>query len=55
MVYFGSDDGNLYALHAQTGTKVWNFTTNGSIQSSPAVANGVVYFGSDDGNLYAVG
>ena len=31
----------------------WQTTTGNSIESSPAVANGVVYVGSDDGNLYA--
>lgn len=57
---FGSDDGNIYALNASTGTKLWNFATNGVIFSSPAVANGVVYVGTEDtgsldgGNLYAL-
>jgi outer membrane protein assembly factor BamB len=27
---------------------------NSTVESSPAVANGVVYVGSDDGNLYAL-
>ena len=31
----------------------WDYSTNGSIISSPAIANGVVYIGSDDHNLYA--
>ena len=32
----------------------WKFKTEGSVWSSPAVADGVVYFGSWDNNLYAV-
>lgn len=32
----------------------WTFSTNGTIVSSPAAANGVVYVGSADGSLYAV-
>jgi outer membrane protein assembly factor BamB len=32
----------------------WIFTTQGAVESSPAVVNGVVYIGSDDGNLYAL-
>ena len=32
----------------------WSYTTGGGVESSPAVANGVVYVGSDDGNLYAL-
>ena len=48
MVYVGSDDGNVYALNAATGAKLWNYTTSGAV-SSPAVSNGVVYVGSSEG------
>ena len=54
MVYVGSNDGNLYALDATTGIKIWNFTTGDAIWSSPAIANGVVYVGSNDNNTYAL-
>lgn len=47
--------GNLSALNLETGTLLWTFTSQiNSIDTSPAVADGVVYFGSDDGNLYAL-
>ena len=42
VVYVGSDDGNLYALNASTGAKVWSYFTRDGVSSSPAVANGVV-------------
>jgi hypothetical protein len=32
----------------------WSHTTGGFVESSPAVANGVVYVGSDDNNVYAL-
>ncbi|MDO3624866.1 PQQ-binding-like beta-propeller repeat protein [Mucilaginibacter sp. BT774] len=54
IIYFGSSDGNLYALHARTGEKKWAFKTNGLIHSSPALYNSNVYFGSWDTFLYAV-
>ncbi len=56
LVYVGSDDDKLYALHAVTGTRKWSYTTGSAIWSSPAVANGVVYVGSYDGDdkLYAL-
>ncbi len=59
VVYVGSGDGNIYAMNATTGTKLWNYTTDlgffgNAVSSSPAVANGVVYFGSDDDNVYAL-
>ncbi|XES78587.1 MAG: PQQ-binding-like beta-propeller repeat protein [Candidatus Bathyarchaeia archaeon] len=44
-VYFGSDDGSIYAVDAQDGTLIWDFTTEGPARSSPAVVNGVVYAG----------
>ncbi len=61
IVYFGSYDGKIYALHAGNGTEYWNYTTTGvapnQIYSSPAVANGHVYIGGGEGNtnLYAIG
>ena len=55
VVYVGSDDGNVYALNASTGAKLWSYTTGSYVDSSPAVANGVVYVGSSDGNVYAFG
>ncbi|HYK36730.1 PQQ-binding-like beta-propeller repeat protein [Alloacidobacterium sp.] len=54
VVYFGSDDHNLYAVNASTGARLWTYTTGGFVNSSPAVVNGVVYFGSGDDNVYAL-
>jgi eukaryotic-like serine/threonine-protein kinase len=54
VVYFGSDDYNVYAVDARHGTKIWNFPTGGPVESSPAVVDGVVYIGSEDYNVYAV-
>ncbi len=50
----GIFEGRLYALNAITGAELWNFTTSAPVESSPAVANGVVYIGSDNGDLYAL-
>ena len=46
VVYVGSDDGNVYALNAANGAKLWNYTTGSEVYSSPAVVDGVVYIGS---------
>ena len=57
-LYVGSDDGNLYAVDANSGMVVWSFATNGPVISSPAVALGgaqpVIVVGSSDGNVYFV-
>jgi eukaryotic-like serine/threonine-protein kinase len=53
-VYFGSSDGNLYALDAINGSLKWKFKTNGIIHTSPALYRGTIFFGSWDTYLYAV-
>jgi outer membrane protein assembly factor BamB len=70
LVYVGSFDYKLYAFSAAAGsanctttgtppvttcTPLWTGATGYVIDSSPAVANGVVYVGSGDGKLYAFG
>src|SRR6266536_2127257 len=35
-VYFGSSDGNLYALVADSGEQQWKFDTKSRVPSSPA-------------------
>ncbi len=52
--YFGSTDGNVYAVETATGTKRWAFKTEARVTSSPAVEAGLVYVGSYDGNFYAI-
>ena len=59
-VYFGADDGMLYALDAGTGEPKLGtggvfFPAEAPIWSTPMVNNGVVYFGTMDGTLYGVG
>ena len=58
-VYFGSDDGKLYALDANTGESKLGtggvfFPAEGPIWGAPLVKGGVVYFGTMDGRLYGV-
>ncbi|HKJ34840.1 MAG TPA: PQQ-binding-like beta-propeller repeat protein [Balneolales bacterium] len=54
IVYFGSSDGVIHALHEKNGTPVWNFKTKGEIASRPEVSNGLLYILSGDGNFYAI-
>ena len=54
VLYFGSDDGNVYAVDAADGRQVWKHATRGPVPSSPAVAGDTLYVGSYDGNFYAL-
>jgi outer membrane protein assembly factor BamB len=53
-VFFGSGDGNVYALDASTGEVKWKFQTGDVIHSSPAIADGTLFIGSWDGYMYAL-
>jgi outer membrane protein assembly factor BamB len=53
-VYFGSRDGNLYCLHADSGKLKWKWATGRPVLSSPAIADESVYFGSDNGIIYCL-
>ena len=35
VVYVGSDDGNVYALNASTGAKLWSYATGGQCFPRP--------------------
>jgi outer membrane protein assembly factor BamB len=54
LVLIGSRDRRLYALDRATGKQVWDFPTDGKVDSSPVVVGQRVYFGSHDGNLYVL-
>ena len=53
-LYFGSDDGNVYAVDAATGRQVWKRATKGPVPGTPAVAGDTLYVGSYDGHFYAL-
>ncbi len=54
VIYFGSDDGGIYAVEEETGRQLWRHITNGPVCATPAVADGVVFVGSYDGKFYAL-
>ncbi|MDR0471025.1 MAG: PQQ-like beta-propeller repeat protein, partial [Nitrososphaerota archaeon] len=60
VLYFGSDDGNLYALNATSGLELWNYQISSpiSLDSSswriggvglPVVCDGVLFVGCGEG------
>jgi exopolysaccharide biosynthesis WecB/TagA/CpsF family protein len=53
VVYFGSFNGKMYGVSATTGTKVWEYQTEGAILSSPALSGHTLVVASEDSNVYA--
>lgn len=53
-IYFGSDDGNFYALDVESGYMRWVFKSGAEINSIPYADSKQVYFGSKDGKVYAL-
>lgn len=53
-LFFGSGDGRVYALKAETGEVIWSFQTNDIVHNTPVVYGDKLYIGSFDGNLYAL-
>lgn len=53
-VYFGSGDGNVYALNAASGVVSWKFKTGDVVHASPAIADGTLFIGSWDSYFYAL-
>lgn len=54
VMYFGSTDGNFYALDLETGYMRWVFKTGAPVNSIPFADEHNVYFGSNDGKVYSV-
>jgi len=63
-VYFGADDGNLYAINPEdrnnsetfpVSGREWTFSTGGAVDTTPAIApDGTILVVSEDDTLYAV-
>lgn len=53
-IYFGTDEGRVFALTAGGGTKKWRTQLPGPVVTSPAAVDGTVYIGCEDTNVYAL-
>jgi len=54
LVFFGSDDGYIYAVEQKTGQKAWSFQTKDAVEAPPCLINDMVVVGSLDSFLYAL-
>ncbi len=54
VVYAGGHKGEVVALNAETGRRLWRVDTRLPLSAGPGVGDGVVVFGSSDGNVVAL-
>ncbi|MBN1312384.1 MAG: PQQ-binding-like beta-propeller repeat protein [Anaerolineae bacterium] len=53
-IYAATEDGAIHALDRETGLVEWSYETNGSIWSTPLLADGVLYITALDRRLYVL-
>jgi outer membrane protein assembly factor BamB len=55
-LFFGSDDGNVYAVNTADGTKVWSTQLNSPVRASPLVSSdgNTLYVPTANGALFAL-
>jgi outer membrane protein assembly factor BamB len=53
-VVFGSEDGHIYGLDADTGGPLWRVAADGAVVSSPAVHGGLVVVADESGVVRAL-
>lgn len=53
-VFFGAEDGNVYAMSLATHKLVWRYKTGGAVKGAPAELGGRIVIGSYDGALYCL-
>ncbi len=54
LVIFGSPDGLIRCLKADSGTEVWNFATHSLLFKPPTIWQGRVLVGGGDGHIYCL-
>jgi len=53
-LYFGSQNGTVYAVDAHDGTVNWTYHAAGAVKASPTLSAGVLYFGDYSGHVQAI-
>jgi outer membrane protein assembly factor BamB len=54
VVYFGSEDGTVYALKASNGRQLWTYQASGAVKGALAYKDGRLFFGDYAGKMYAI-
>lgn len=53
-IYFGSDDGHVYAVDEQNGKLLWRSKLGDKVKSSPAIGDGMLIVGCEDKKIYGL-
>src|SRR5207253_11247420 len=53
-LYFGTEDGTVYALSARDGSLLWRFHADGAVKGGIASSDGKLFFGDYAGKVYAL-
>ena len=54
ILYVGSWDGNVHAIRAKTGKRVWTYQTGNRVNTSAAYSKGRIFIANQDGTLFAL-
>ncbi|MDD5224060.1 MAG: PQQ-binding-like beta-propeller repeat protein [bacterium] len=54
VLYGGTSEGKFYAISADSGQVLWEFQSDGSIESEPLWDEETVFFGNSEGTFYAL-
>ncbi len=54
ILYVGSYDGHLYAIHSDNGELIWKYKTSGRVAGSIAATDTMIFFTSEEGTLHAL-
>ena len=54
VLYVGSWDGNVHAIRARTGRRVWTYQTGNRVNTSAAYSKGRIFIANQDGRLFAL-
>ena len=54
-LFFGTEDGTVYAMRTDDGSVQWKFQARGAAKGGLALRDGKLYFGTYGGHVYAIG
>lgn len=53
-IFFGSEDGTVYALDKRTGRTRWTYKADGAVKGALAYSDGTLFFGDYGGRVHAI-